>query len=72
MSNAMLFEDGEILDLDTMDGVYEHVARFLREKGADSDIFCSLSRLKKWSEQHKKYPVVEKWLLGSSKTPDYK
>ena len=50
MSNIMVFEDKTTIDLDTIDGVYEHIARFLRKNGADSDIFASLNRLKTWMD----------------------
>lgn len=45
MSNILGFSDGEVIDLDTFDGAYKHVGRFLRENGAPSDVFASLGNL---------------------------
>ena len=45
MSHIVSFDDGEILDLDTAEGAYRHVGRFLRKNGADSKVFASLGKL---------------------------
>jgi hypothetical protein len=43
--NLLQCSDGETLDLDTTEGNYKYVAKFLKEKGASSAVFASLSKL---------------------------
>ena len=43
--NIISFDDWETLDLDTPEGSYGYVARFLRNNGAPSDVFSALGKL---------------------------
>lgn len=45
MSHIVGFADGEVIDLDTVEGAYKYVGRCLRESGAPSDVFASLGKL---------------------------
>lgn len=55
MAHLISCEDGGHFDLDTKQGAYKYVSKFLLENGADSMVFSALGKL---------YPEEEEECLG--------
>lgn len=45
MSEIITFDDGEVVDLHTVEGAYGYVGRFLKENGAHGKTFSALESL---------------------------
>ncbi len=56
MSSIMTLPDGTIVDLHTKLGNYHHLAWFLKDQGASSDLFSSLGAL--FPEEKKEEPNI--------------
>lgn len=46
MSHVISFADGEVIDIDSAEGAYKHIARHLRITGANSTYFSSLEKIR--------------------------
>ena len=67
MGHTIIFEDNQIIDIDSTKGCYEHVSRFLIQHGAPSIYFSSLETLFKQA-QDKHETLLHREHLKQKKT----
>jgi hypothetical protein len=58
MSNIISTCDGDILDLDTADGQYKYLGKFLCEHGASSRLWAALSNIHRLAKEREEQSVT--------------
>lgn len=59
MADIISFEDGESLDLDTIEGAYQYVGRFLNKHAAHSSEWACLAKLYRRARGTEASPAIE-------------